>query len=227
MSRRTRVVLEGVISVAFLIVMLKYAGVDQVWDTLKHTDLEWFIPAVAVNMATVLRDGLPLEAAAGGQERVEVSLGWLTRTYFVALFAGQFLPAAIGGDAVRAVELGRKTGDGAEAVASVLIDRLVGVVSLVVLALFAIAIGDNSGYRPEVIAAEALFGLAAALILDAALLEPAARRRGPYARAARRRASAWRWASGSTRPSTPTASTAARSWWCACSRWWCRSPASA
>lgn len=164
MSRRTRVVLEGVISVAFLIVILKYAGVDQVWDTLKHTDLEWFIPAVAVNMATVgvmaYRWKLLLAA-----KRVEVSLGWLTRTYFVALFAGQFLPAAIGGDAVRAVELGRKTGDGAEAVASVLIDRLVGVVSLVVLALFAIAIGDNSGYRPEVIAAEALFGLAAALIL--------------------------------------------------------------
>ena len=68
-SRRTRVVLEGVISVAFLIVILKYAGVDQVWDTLKHTDLEWFIPAVAVNMATVGVMALPLEAAAGGKTR--------------------------------------------------------------------------------------------------------------------------------------------------------------
>ena len=106
--------------------------------TLRGTDLAWFLPAVAVSLATVpvmaLRWQLLLAA-----KHVSVPLGWLTRTYFVALFAGQFLPAAIGGDAVRAVELGRRTDDAPEAVASVLIDRLVGVVSLVVLALVAVA----------------------------------------------------------------------------------------
>ena len=93
-----------------------------------------------------------------------VPLGWLVRTYFVALFAGQFLPAAIGGDAVRVVELGRRTGDAPEAVASVLIDRLVGLVSLVVLAVFAVAV-SGAGRRPGVIAAEAAFGVAAAAVL--------------------------------------------------------------
>ncbi len=192
MSRRTRVVLEGVFSLVVLVVLLRYAGVDEVWNTLKRTDLAWFIPAVAINMATVVvmayRWKLLLTA-----KQVDVSLGWLTRTYFVALFAGQFLPAAIGGDAVRAVELGRRTGDGAEAVASVLIDRLVGVVSLVVLALVAIAIGDHSGYRPEVIAAEAVFGLAAAAIL--ALLF-SSRLRGVVARVLEPRAGGKRLAMG-------------------------------
>ena len=126
-------------------------------------------------------------------KNILVPLGWLTRTYFVALFAGQFLPAAIGGDAVRAIELGRRTDDGPEAVASVLIDRLVGVVSLVVLALVAIAIGDHSGYRPEVIAVEGLFGLAAALIL--ALLF-SSRLRGVVARTLEPRAGGHRLAAG-------------------------------
>ena len=112
-------------------------------------------------------------------------LGWLTRTYFVALFAGQFLPAAIGGDAVRAIELGRRTEDAPEAVASVLIDRLVGVVSLVVLALVAFASAATPAARPEVIAAEAAFGLAAAAILALLFSSRPARRRRPLPRAAR------------------------------------------
>jgi uncharacterized protein (TIRG00374 family) len=89
----------------------------------------------------------------------------LTRTYFVSLFAGQFLPAAIGGDAVRAVELGRRTEDAPEAVASVLIDRLVGVVSLVALALIAFTLGGHAAGGVEVVLAEAAFGLAAVAIL--------------------------------------------------------------
>ena len=192
MNRRSRVAIEGAISVVLLVVLLRYAGVDEVWNTLKRTDLAWFIPAVAVNMATVVvmawRWRLLLSAKG-----LQVPLGWLTRTYFVALFAGQFLPAAIGGDAVRAIELGRRTDDGAEAVASVLIDRLVGVVSLVMLALVAIAIGDHSGYRPEVIAAEAMFGLAAATIL--ALLF-SSRLRGVVARTLEPRAGGRRLAAG-------------------------------
>src|SRR4029077_21039353 len=74
------------------------------------------------------------------------------------------IQTAIGGDAVRVVELGRRTNDAPEAVASVLIDRLVGLVSLVVLAAFAVAV-RGAGRRPRVIAAEAAFGVAAAAVL--------------------------------------------------------------
>ena len=61
--------------------------------------------AIAVNIGDGAGDGLALADAAAAK-RIHVPIGWLTRTYFVSLFAGQFLPAAIGGDAVRAVELG-------------------------------------------------------------------------------------------------------------------------
>ena len=156
------------------------------------TQLRWFIPAVAVSIATVpvmaLRWRLLLSA-----KRIDVPLAWLTRTYFVALFAGQFLPAAIGGDAVRAVELGRRTHDAPEAVASVLIDRLVGLVSLVVLAVAAVAIGGGSARRPGVIAAEAAFGVAAAGTL--ALLF-SSRLRGVVARALEPRSDGHRLAAG-------------------------------
>ncbi|MGN6377900.1 MAG: lysylphosphatidylglycerol synthase transmembrane domain-containing protein, partial [Gaiellales bacterium] len=164
MSRRARVVAEAVVSAVVLAVLLARAGVEQVAHVLARTQLEWLLPAIGVSIATVFlmawRWRLLLLAKG-----IPAPIGWLTRTYFVALFAGQFLPAAIGGDAVRAVELGRRTRDAPEAVASVLIDRLVGVVSLVVLALVAFAIGGSAAHRPEVVVAEAAFGLAAIAIL--------------------------------------------------------------
>jgi glycosyltransferase 2 family protein len=164
MSRRTRVAVEAVVSVALLVLLLWLAHPARIWDTLSQTRLRWFLPAVAVTVATVpmmaWRWKLLLSA-----KRLPTPLGWLTRTYFVALFAGQFLPAAIGGDAVRAVELGRRSHDAPEAVASVLIDRMVGVVSLVALALLAFAAGGHSAGGAEVIVAESVFGLAAVVIL--------------------------------------------------------------
>jgi glycosyltransferase 2 family protein len=123
---------------------------------------------------------------------VPVGLGWLTRTYFVALFAGQFLPAAIGGDAVRVVELGRLTHDAPEALASVLIDRLVGLMSLVGLAVVAVLV-SGAGSRPGVVAAEAAFGAAAA---GALALLFSSRLRGAVARWLEPRAEGGRFAVG-------------------------------
>ncbi len=164
MSRRARVGLEGALSLILLVILLWISDPSSIWNTLADAQGGWVVAAIVVNIATVplmaFRWQLLLAA-----KRIPMSLGWLTRTYFVSLFAGQFLPAAIGGDAVRAIELGRRTEDAPEAVASVLIDRLVGVVSLVALALIAFALGGHAAGGPEVVIAEAAFGLAAAAIL--------------------------------------------------------------
>jgi uncharacterized protein (TIRG00374 family) len=164
MSRRWRVALGVVVSAVLFGALLWFTDPGQVWDALSDADPAWVAAAVAVNIATVpvmaWRWQLLLRAKG-----ILAPIGWLTRTYFVALFLGQFLPAAVGGDAVRAVELGRRTHQAAESVASVLIDRLVGVVSLVGLAVLAYAAGGHSAGGPEVLAAEAVFGLAALLVL--------------------------------------------------------------
>ena len=192
MNRRARVVAEAVVSAVVLAVLLAHAGVDQVADALGRTRLDWLLPAVLLSIATIFlmawRWRLLLLAKG-----IEAPIGWLCRTYFVALFAGQFLPTAIGGDAVRAVELGRRTRDAPESVASVLIDRLMGVVSLVALALLAFALGGSAAHRPAVVVAEAAFGLAAAAILAMVF---SSRVRGFVARALGPRAEGRRLAAG-------------------------------
>jgi glycosyltransferase 2 family protein len=162
-SRRTRVAVEAVVSAVVLGLLLRWAGLHEVAQTLRGTSLSWFVPAVAVSVATVPVMALRWQMLLAAKD-VHVGLGWLTRTYFVALFAGQFLPAAIGGDAIRVVELGRRTHDAPEALASVLIDRLVGLISLVGLAVVAVLV-SGAGSRPGVVLAEVAFGAAAAGVL--------------------------------------------------------------
>ena len=58
------------------------------------------------------------------------SAAWI---FLVSSFVGSFMPAGIGGDAARAWTLARRTADGGGAVASVAVDRLLGVIAVVLL----------------------------------------------------------------------------------------------
>ncbi len=62
-------------------------------------------------------------------------LGTVMRIFFVSTFVGTFLPASVGGDAVRAYGLSKEGVGGVDAVASVLMDRLLGVVSILMVAV--------------------------------------------------------------------------------------------
>jgi len=57
------------------------------------------------------------------------------RIFFVSTFVGTFLPASVGGDAVRAYGLSKEGVGGVDAIASVLMDRLLGVVSILIVAI--------------------------------------------------------------------------------------------
>ena len=58
----------------------------------------------------------------------------LLRIFFVSTFVGTFLPASIGSDAVRAWSLARDGVAKSESIASVLMDRLLGVIGILVMA---------------------------------------------------------------------------------------------
>jgi uncharacterized protein (TIRG00374 family) len=66
---------------------------------------------------------------------IPVTTGEATRLFLVSSFVGSFLPAGVGADAARAYGLSRDSTTGSDAVASVAVDRLLGVLSLVVMAV--------------------------------------------------------------------------------------------
>ena len=56
---------------------------------------------------------------------------------------GTFLPASVGGDAVRAYGLSREGVGGVDAVASVLMDRLLGVVSILLVGVAGVVLARD------------------------------------------------------------------------------------
>jgi glycosyltransferase 2 family protein len=70
-------------------------------------------------------------------------IGPLMRVFFVSTFVGTFLPASVGGDIVRSYSLARLNVDAGDAVASVLMDRLLGVASVLLMALAGLALARD------------------------------------------------------------------------------------
>ena len=66
---------------------------------------------------------------------IQIATGEAVRLFLVSSFVGSFLPAGVGADAARAYGLSRDSATGSDAVASVAVDRLLGVLSLVVMAV--------------------------------------------------------------------------------------------
>ena len=94
-------------------------------------------------------------------------LGVVLRVFFVSSFVGTFLPASVGGDAVRAYGLKREAVAGGAAIASVAMDRALGVVSVLIVGLGAVLM--VTAPVPASVYGVLLAGGAASLFLAAAI----------------------------------------------------------
>ena len=118
--------------VAFVLSTLKWTDIQ---DVLRSPRWGWLLGALAVYAASAFGGALQwswiLRAAgisAPGRE--------IRRLYFIGLFFNNFLPANIGGDAYKIVDLGRQENRATGVFCSTLLDRLIGMTALTVLAVF-------------------------------------------------------------------------------------------
>ena len=117
--------------------------ISQTLHILAHANVGYFLGAVAIMIGSVWPMAWrwqQLLNARGIRDR----LSWLTRAYFVAYTAGQILPTAVGGDAVRIYETAKRhPGEGGTVAGSVLLERALGGAATLALAGvgFALAIG--------------------------------------------------------------------------------------
>ena len=85
------------------------------------------------------------------------------RIFFVSTFVGTFLPASVGGDAVRAYALVREGVDAPASVASVLMDRMLGVLSVLIMAVVGLLFARQMARDPLVVTALAVTALVCAV----------------------------------------------------------------
>ena len=96
----------------------------------------WFLAAVlglvAVDRLVMILRWILLLRGSG----LMINAGKAARIFLVSSFVGSFLPAGVGADAARAYGLSRSDAEASEALASVLVDRVLGILSLMAMAIF-------------------------------------------------------------------------------------------
>jgi uncharacterized protein (TIRG00374 family) len=123
---------------------------------------------VAIDRAVMILRWVLLLRASGNA----ISTADATRLFLVSSFVGSFLPAGVGGDAARAYGLARASTSSqdpspktqvpaSEALASVAVDRLLGVVSLVLMAIIGVIAWAPQGRTDWRIAAAIVAALVA------------------------------------------------------------------
>lgn len=120
---------------------------------------------VALDRMVMIRRWVLLLRASG----IKVSASHAARIFLVSSFVGSFLPAGIGGDAARAWGLARVTSNGSEALASVLVDRVLGILSLVAMGVVGFVMwtpGGGSNWRTIVAIAILVGACGAAFFAD-------------------------------------------------------------
>jgi uncharacterized protein (TIRG00374 family) len=107
---------------------------------------------------------------------IQAPRGKVIKIFFLSTFFGSFLPTGIGGEAVRAASFSRLTAKGVEAVASVFMDRALGMLSMLLTGLAALALAYRVYSHPALLAT--VLGLSSVAVVGLTLvLSPSVHRK--------------------------------------------------
>jgi glycosyltransferase 2 family protein len=129
-----KIVLRIVVSGGVIAFLLAKADVATLWDTLQDARVGYLLLALLAIFVGLFVSAFRWKAYLDAVE-LSLSTGSLLRLYFVGTFFNAFLPTGIGGDAYKAMRLGRGRESLAPAFASVFLDRFAGVVGMAAFGL--------------------------------------------------------------------------------------------
>ena len=128
-------VLRLAVSVGLLTFLLLKIDINELGDVLKRTDFLWCLAALAA--ALTARSVLALRWVVLLRARGTRLPWWRAlQINLIGNFFNNFLPSTIGGDIVRAHRLSALKGKMADSVASVVIERALGLLALAIIATF-------------------------------------------------------------------------------------------
>lgn len=126
------------VTAAILAYLLRNIDLGASMQAMLRVDPWWFaftLLLVAIDRVVMAVRWLLLLRAAG----VDIAAASALRIFLTSSFIGSFLPAGIGADAARAYEVASRTSRGSQAVASVGIDRVLGLVAIAILGVAGLA----------------------------------------------------------------------------------------
>jgi len=142
-SRGVRFAVQIAVSGGILLLLLLQIDVSETVDLIRSSTVAYIVLALAIFLGTtaLMAWRWKILLAAKG---IDEPIGWLTQLYFIGYAAGQILPTAVGGDAVRIVEHARRRPDAkAEAAAAVVLERVIGAAATLLLVAVGLALAGG------------------------------------------------------------------------------------
>lgn len=136
-----------VITLILLLLVISSVGVDELSATARRADPLFIALAFAWAQLLNLTGVFKVQGLLRAQG-YRLSLISLFKLYHVGVFFNHFLPSNVGGDVIRAYEIGRTTGDAATSLAAVFVERLTGFIVLIVFAVVALIVRASGTQNP-------------------------------------------------------------------------------
>ena len=149
MRRPVKVALQILVSVGVLALLLWQIDLQQTVDIIRNSHWGYVLAAFVIFLGTTWLMAWRWSALLAAKG-IHEPFSWLLRMYFVSYAAGQMLPTAVGGDAVRIIEHSRRRPDAkATAAGAVFMERVIGSAATLILAAvgLALAAGRYEGAR--------------------------------------------------------------------------------
>lgn len=162
-------VVRIVATILLLVLVVYLAGLFdaekriELLDMLKNPNWFWLVTCVIVGVLVSFASAIKwwMLAKGGG---LHVSLGRTWAYYMVGMFYNLILPTSVGGDVVRAYEMGKHTKNQPMALASVFVERYSGILVLLLLSLIAVFINATQFNQPIITYSLCAFSLALAAL---------------------------------------------------------------
>ena len=136
-DRRIRSILQIALSVSLLSYLIWRVGPGEVLSTLTNISWAWYLPAFFLFMINLVIRAYRWYILLNTLNE-KSSFPYLVYLYFVGFFANNFIPSGFGGDVVKVVSLRQTYGRGTEALSSVVMDRVTGLLGSALIALVAL-----------------------------------------------------------------------------------------
>jgi uncharacterized membrane protein YbhN (UPF0104 family) len=163
------------VSVVLLAVLLSQIDAGRLWESARRASLPWLGAAVTVSFLSALISTWRWHILLRAQD-VLIPYRTLLGSFLVGLFFNNFLPSNIGGDVIRIRDTARLAGSKTMATTIVLVDRVMGLMGLVLVAALGATIAVGlTGHGPAPIWPTWLWAglILAALVSAPAVLVPA------------------------------------------------------
>jgi uncharacterized protein (TIRG00374 family) len=136
-------VVKIVVTLGLSVLVLRQAGLAAIAQTLVEADWRWAVAGLVLAAVAMVINVFRWQLMLRGQG-ARASLATLIRLYLIGMFFNNVLPSRMGGDFVRAYGVSLTATSKTRSAAAVIMDRLVGAISVLVLGMGAIALGSSN-----------------------------------------------------------------------------------